>query len=316
MVSSRNDINHLPVMSEQVVEFLITHSDGAYLDLTAGLGGHLKALAKSLGDSARLYGVDIDHQAIKKARENLGGLKQQIELTAASYTNLEEVVVRFDDKKFNGILLDLGLSSYQLDNPERGFSFRFDSPLDMRFEPQLKGKTAADIVNTYSERELAGIIRLFGEEKNAARLAKTIVTERQKQMIITTAQLINVIKKNIRPHLQVKTSARVFQALRIAVNNELDAITAVLPESVKYLKDGGRMVVISYHSLEDRLVKRYFQKEAKGCVCPPKLPICVCGKKPSLKIITSRVVKPSKAEIEKNPRSRSAKLRVVEKLSV
>lgn len=314
MVSSRNDTGHLPVMPEQVVELLITHSDGAYLDLTAGLGGHLRALAESLGDAARLYGIDIDRQAVKKARENLRGLKQQNELAAASYTDLEEVVSRFNDKKFDGILLDLGLSSYQLDNPERGFSFRFDSPLDMRFEPQLKEKTAADIVNTYSERELTGIIRLFGEEKNAARLAKTIVTERQKQMILTTAQLANVIKKNIRPQLQVKTLARVFQALRIAANNELDALTAVLPESVKYLKDGGRLAVISYHSLEDRIVKRYFQKEAKGCICPPKLPVCVCGREPALKLITSRVVKPSSAEIEKNPRSRSAKLRVAEKL--
>jgi 16S rRNA (cytosine1402-N4)-methyltransferase len=305
---------HKPVMAAQVVAFLATVADGAYLDLTVGLGGHLKALSEALGDRARLYGVDKDAGAIERAEKNLAQIRQACSLEKTSYADVEDVVRRLEDRLFDGVLLDLGLSSYQLDDPGRGFSYRFDSPLDMRFDECAGGKTAADLVNDLSEREIARIFRTFGEERNAARLAKAIVRERQKEMIRTTAQLADLVSEVTPPPHRVKSQARVFQALRIAVNDELGQLEAVLPKLPALLKPHGRLAVIAYHSLEDRQVKRFFQREAKGCICPPQFPTCVCGRKPRLKIVTRKVVVPSPDEINANPRARSARLRVAEKL--
>jgi len=314
MSGSRSDSSHLPVMVTEVVEHLVTRPDGVYLDLTAGAGGHLRAFAEKSAGQARLYGLDRDQAAAAQATRNLRDLDQFRMIACSSYNRVDEVVEQFDDQTFDGILLDLGLSSTQLDDPGRGFSFRFDGPLDMRFDTESGGETAADLINRLSDGSLAEIIFKFGEERMAARLARAIVRERQKEMILTTARLSEIVRHTIRPPYQNKSLARVFQALRIAVNRELEQLSEVLPKVVALLNPGGRLAVISYHSLEDRIVKRFIQRQVKGCICPDGLAVCICGVKPSLKQITRRVLTPGAAEIESNPRSRSAKLRVAEKI--
>lgn len=301
-------------MVDEVVAYLVSNKDGIYCDLTVGSGGHLKAISKVLNKAACLYGLDKDPSAVIKAKDNLKDCSQLKDIICASYSEIDTVVDRLNIKDFDGILLDLGISSQQIDDPKRGFSFRFDSPLDMRFNPDSETKTAADLINNSSERQLSEIIYKFGEERNANRIARAIVRERQKKMILTTAHLTEIIKKVVKSSFQVKTLARVFQALRIAVNSELEQLEEVLPEGVALLKTGGRIAILSYHSLEDRLVKRFFQQEAKGCICPPEFSVCVCNHKPSLKIITKKAISPRPWEIEQNNRARSAKLRVAEKI--
>lgn len=304
---------HQPVMTTEVVSFLVTDLSGAYLDLTAGGGGFLRALAATLEEKARLYAVDKDPAAVKWVERTLAGFLQFKKIIRISFGEIGAAVEQFEDKVFDGVLLDLGLSSRQVDDAARGFSFQSDGPLDMRFDPDGP-TTAADLVNTLDEKELGNIFKTFGEERQAHRLAGAIVRERQKTMILTTSQLADIVLKVIKPPHQKKSLARVFQALRIAVNRELDELTRVLPAAVEYLKPGGRLVVLSYHSLEDRIVKHYFQKAAKGCICPPDFPQCVCGQKPVLKILTKKPVYPSESEIQQNARARSARLRVAEKI--
>lgn len=311
-----NDRGHIPVMVAPVVELLTTRRDGAYLDLTAGAGGHLRALADILDPSARLYGIDRDPEAVAAARANLAGLRQTIQIVHGSYIDAGAVVTAFADERFDGILLDLGLSSLQLDDPGRGFSFGQDGPLDMRFDPEAQGPSAADLVNTLSERQLADIIYRFGEEGRSRRLAAAIVRERQKSMILTTARLADIVRAATPGQHRTKTLARVFQAFRIAVNRELEAVESVLPTLPDLLTAGGRLAVIAYHSLEDRLVKQFFQRESKGCLCPPEVPVCVCRHEPVLKIITRRPLTADQAEVAENPRARSAKLRVAERLAL
>jgi 16S rRNA (cytosine1402-N4)-methyltransferase len=232
-----------------------------------------------------------------------------------AFADIATAAEDFADKEFDGILIDLGVSSYQLDEPSRGISFRFDGPLDMRFDPGA-GQPASELVNRLEEKRLREIIAEYGEERQAARIARAIVRERQRRMILTTSQLRDIILAEVAPPHQTKSLARVFQALRIAVNEELEQLSRVLPVALSLLKYGGRLAVIAYHSLEDRIVKRFFQREARGaCVCPPELPQCVCGAKPRLKLITRRPVVPDEAEIEQNPRARSARLRVAERLT-
>jgi len=302
-------------MTAEVVAQLITDSEGAYLDLTVGMGGHLRALSQALGQSARLYGVDRDAEAVAATLQNLKDVHQFRTAVTVNYAEIDTVVDQFGERAFDGILLDLGLSSRQLDDPERGFSFRHDSPLDMRFDPDAGGRTAADLINALEERELSGIIRRFGEERNAARLARAIVMERQQRMILTTADLTAIVRDTVRGQYQVKSLARVFQAFRIAVNGELDALETVLPKALNLLNPGGRLGVIAYHSLEDRLVKRFIQDRSRGCICPREFPACVCNHKPELRAITRRVIKPQESEQQANPRARSARLRVAEKLA-
>ena len=313
MANKKTKPHHLPVMAGEVVKLLVTDREGAYFDLTAGLGGHLKALAKALGPNARLYGLDKDPAAVELTTKNLADCSQVKRIVRASFGDLDAVMDRVGENAMDGILLDLGLSSYQLDEPGRGFSFRQDGPLDMRFDPQSHSRTAAELVNSLSEERLAEIIRSFGEERRARRIARAIVRERGKKMIQTTTELADIVTGVVPPPHQSKSLARVFQAFRIAVNNELDQLETVLPQALSRLKVGGRMAVISYHSLEDRLVKRFFQQEAKGCVCPPRLPQCVCGATPRVRILTRRVITPQPQEKDQNPRARSAKLRVAEK---
>ncbi len=313
MIARQNEFFHQPVMPAEVVSLLTTDLNGSYLDLTAGGAGHLAALASQLGPHARLYGLDRDPQAVTFATQSLQPFVQKKTIVCASYGDVGGVVRQFEDKLFTGILLDLGLSSRQIDDPSRGFSFAQDGPLDMRFGPDAE-MTAAQLVNGTDERKLAEIISRFGEEKHARELARAIVKERQKSMIATTSQLAAIVTSVIHPPHQNKSLARVFQALRIAVNHELELLERVLPESFGLLQSGGRLAVISYHSLEDRLTKRFIQGIAKGvCTCPPDLPVCVCGAHPSGKAITRKPMLPSEQEQRDNPRSRSAKLRVVEK---
>ncbi len=315
MTDHRTESNHhQPVLVERVVELLVTVDDGAYLDLTAGGGGHLRALAARLGDQARLYGVDVDPVAVQRATDSLAGTRQFRRVVRAAFGDIAKTVGEFDERAFDGILIDLGISSYQIDEPRRGFSFRYDGPLDMRFDPS-RGVPARDLINTLGEDELKGIIRRFGEERQAAGIARAIVREREKGMILTTRQLKELVLTVVKPPHQNKSLARVFQAFRVAVNHELEQIEEVLPAGLALLKPGGRLAVIAYHSLEDRLVKRFIQREAKGvCTCPPGLPACVCGARPSLIPVTPKPVVPDQAEIAANPRARSARLRVVEKL--
>lgn len=314
MSTKGSNSGHEPVLVEQVIRYLATELDGAYLDLTVGPGGHLKALSQVLTRDARLYGLDRDAAAVKLANRNLQGSSQLKTIIRASYDRVDTVVEQFDDKVFDGILFDLGISSLQLDDPQRGFSFRFDGPLDMRFDAGSEEQTAADLINRASEKELTEIIRNFGEQRNAGRLARAIVRERQNKMILTTAELKEIILGVIKTPQPNKALARVFQAFRIAVNKELMLLTDVLPKVVELLVPGGHVAVISYHSLEDRMIKQFFQKMAKGCICPDNFDVCVCGIEPSLRIITRKAVTATSEEQQTNPRSRSAKLRVAEKI--
>jgi 16S rRNA (cytosine1402-N4)-methyltransferase len=309
-----NPSGHQPVMVDDVVRLLITDPEGAYLDLTAGGGGHLHALASALGRQARLFGFDRDPQAVVRATRALSGISQTVRIIHSPFDALERVTAQLGVGGFAGILLDLGLSSDQINDPARGFSFQSDGPLDMRFD-QTGGITAADLVNTKTEQELTEIIRRFGEDKDARRIAKGIVTERRTEMILTTRRLAGIISSTVRPPHQTKAMARVFQALRIAVNHELERVEQVLPQATAALAQGGRLAVISYHSLEDRLVKQYFRRESTGyCICPREAPVCGCGRTATLKVLTRHPLGPSEAEIERNPRARSAKMRVAERV--
>lgn len=309
-----SDAKHLPVMVSEVLGSFEHITDGAILDLTVGLGGHLKAMSEKLSPQISLYGIDRDPQAIAIAQENLKNIQQVKQLTVCSYSQIDQAIINFGDKKFDGLLMDLGISSYQIDSPERGFAFSSDGPLDMRFDAQSGERTAADLINSLSEKELAKIFKEYGEERNAFRIARVITQKRDQDPIQTTAQLKDLIAGSVKGQYQTKTLARIFQALRIAVNNELEKLKESLPVIFEYLKPGGRLSVLTYHSLEDRIVKRFFQRLAKGCICPPHFAICVCGLQPTLTIVTKKAVLPTEEEIALNSRARSAKLRVAEKI--
>lgn len=306
---------HLPVMAGEVVSLLVTDPRGAYLDLTVGAGGHSETLAARLESTARIYGLDKDQQAVDQARGKLASLSQTVRVECASYGDVVATVENFEDKTFDGILMDLGLSSLQLDDPQRGFSFRSDGPLDMRFDPGRGGPTAADLLQSLTEKRLIEILRSYGEQPQAPRLVRAILKKRSLEPIRTTFELVQLIEQTISPPHQKKACMRVFQALRIAVNEELDLLQNTLPQLPDLLKTGGRLAVIAYHSLEDRIVKWFFRREIKGCDCPPELPQCVCGRQPSLIAVTRKPTKPSETEIESNPRARSARLRVVERVA-
>ncbi len=315
MVESRHDSVHLPVMAGEVVRLLVTDPEGAYLDLTAGAGGHLKALSTNLKSSARLYGFDRDPVAVERTTRELQSFEQTLQLVASSYVDVLDEMVSFEDQLFDGILLDLGLSSIQLDDPERGFAFRLDGPLDMRFDRSSDNMTAADLVNNSTLEELTYYFRTYGEERQAPRMARLIVTERQKKMIRTTSDLVDIISAHVPPPYRTKTLVRLFQSLRIAVNHELEMLENVLPKLISILKGGGRIAVLTYHSLEDRIVKQFFVRESQNCICSSELPACVCNHLASLARITKRPLVPTSEEIASNPRARSAKLRVAERVA-
>ncbi len=306
---------HLPVLAGEVAALMVRDPEGAFLDLTVGAGGHLRALSRLAEPSARLYGIDQDPQAVELAGRVLGDCPQRGEIAHGWFDNVVEITQTFEDTEFNGILIDMGMSSMQLDAVTRGFSFQSASPLDMRFDPGGTDQTAAEIINTLPERSLVDIIRKYSEERLAPKIARAIVKRREQEEIRTTSQLMAVLSSIVKGPHQQKTFARVFMALRIAVNSELERLSRALPQALQLLRPGGRLAVISYHSLEDRIVKRFFQQEAKGCICPSDVPVCVCGREPGMQIITKKPVTPSAKEVETNPRARSAKLRVAERLT-
>lgn len=303
---------HDPVLYKEILQALQPQNNGLYVDGTLGAGGHSLGILEACAPNGKLLGLDVDPQALSLARETLAPHEQRSILLQRSYTTLEETLKEIEWTLVNGIVLDLGASSMQFDTPERGFSFREDAPLDMRFDP-TRAQNAADIVNTYSEADLAEIIFRYGEERASRQIAKAIL---RKRPIRTTGELASVIQ-GVMPNskrMRVHPATRTFQALRIAVNDEMGAIENVLPQAMRVLAPGGRLAIISFHSLEDRLVKQYFRQESKDCLCPPKQPVCTCGHKAILKEINRKPIYPGEEEVARNPRARSARLRVAEKL--
>lgn len=310
------EFSHQPVLLEEVLAYLNPRSKGLYVDCTVGGGGHSLEILRRSSPDGRLVGLDQDPNALKAAARRLAPYAQRVTLVQENFVNLPRVLARVGISVVDGLLYDLGVSSPQLDIPERGFSYMQDGPLDMRMDPS-GAITARDLVNKLKEEDLAGIIARYGEERWARRVAAFIVRTRQYKPIETTSELVEIIKQAI-PAKSRRTGShparRTFQALRIAVNQELDILPGALREAVNLLRPGGRICVITFHSLEDRLVKRLFQELARPCICPPKFPRCICGRQPLLRIVTTHPVEPSARELKENPRARSARLRVAEKL--
>jgi len=309
------EFRHEPVLLQEVLRWMNVRPDGVYCDGTLGGGGHSEAILKASGGTAHLYGIDRDGHAIRAASERL---KDYPGFTAirGNFHDAKELLSEAGAGLLDGALLDLGVSSPQLDNAERGFSYHEDAPLDMRMD-QSRGMTAADLLNTADERELTAIIRDYGEEKWAARIARMICEHRAEKPFETTFDLVHAvdaaIPKAVRRKDDGHPARRTFQAIRIAVNDELKPLEQALKDLTECLKPGGRICVITFHSLEDRIVKRSFKTLENPCICPPKAPICTCGRKPVVKVLAGGAVAPSAAETERNPRARSAKLRVAEK---
>ena len=302
---------HQPVLYNEIIHLIQPHPSGHYVDCTVGAGGHARGLLKASEPDGHLLGFDVDTYALQLARKHLESFSNRATLVHSSYLNLSDQLKALGWQKVDGILLDLGISSMQLDIPERGFSFRKDAVLDMRFDRQNPVR-AIDLVNNLPEGELADLIYNFGEERRSRQIARAIVRARP---IETTLQLASVVAETTsRGRSRIHPATRTFQALRIAVNQELDSLQQMLPQAISVLKPKGRLAIISYHSLEDRIVKHYFRNESKDCICPPKQPICDCGHTASIKIITKRPIRPQEGEIQINPRARSARLRVAEKL--
>ncbi|MHB1419911.1 MAG: 16S rRNA (cytosine(1402)-N(4))-methyltransferase RsmH [Bacillota bacterium] len=307
---------HQPVLLKETLDLLQVSSNGTYIDCTVGGGGHSLAIASRLSSQGRLVGLDQDPGAIKAAGARLQGLKAEVNLIQSNFSRLEEVLRDARIEAVDGIIFDLGVSSPQLDQSERGFSYMQDAPLDMRMDPGQKW-TAADLVNTATEDELTRVIREYGEDRWARRIAEFIVRARQIAPVSTTGDLVEIIKSAI-PASARRTgphpAKRTFQALRIAINHELEYLKDGIVQAVAALRPGGRICVIAFHSLEDRIVKQSFKNMSLDCVCPPGFPECRCGVQPLLKTITRKPVTPSPDELNANPRSRSALLRVAEKL--
>lgn len=339
------EYRHEPVMLDEVLEMLALKSGKNYIDATMGGAGYSLAIAGRIG-KGKVLAIDLDEMAIRNAEKIVKQNKiKNLVIANDNFANLEQIVLeKFDGQKtdFGGIVIDLGLSSAQLADRTRGFSFSYDTPLVMSFGPPASALSAGEkraglfegggpastrqsrrggtktvqIVNSWKAAELAGIFREYGEEKFAGRIANAIVAARKQQKIQTTGELVKIIERAVpvgyakKPGIHFAT--RVFQALRIATNEELESLELVLAASLKVLATGGRIVVVSYHSLEDRIVKNFFRREARGCECPTELPVCVCGRQPRLKIITKKPLQPSALEVDRNPRARSAKMRVAE----
>ena len=306
--------HHIPIMLKEVLELLAPERGGIFVDGTLGGGGHSEGILKRLTDG-RLYGIDRDGEAIAAASERLKPFGDKFKAIRGNFFDMKSLLANDGVTGVEGILLDLGVSSYQLDNEERGFTYRVDAPLDMRMD-QRQSRTAADIVNGYDERELYRIIRDYGEDKFAKNIAKHIVAARAKAPIQTTGELTEIIRQSIPMKIQATgghPAKRTFQAIRIELNRELDVLRESLDGMIDLLDDGGRICIITFHSLEDRIVKTIFRKNENPCTCPPDFPVCVCGKKSKGKVITRKPILPSETEMEENPRSKSAKLRIFER---
>ena len=310
------EFNHYSVMLKETVDALMPEKGGIFVDGTLGGGGHSFYLASKLPCGSRLIGIDRDGDAILAATERLKPFSDKFVAVQNNYYEIDEVLNSLGISEIDGIMLDLGVSSFQLDTPERGFSYMHSSPLDMRMDKR-GGKSAYDVVNEYTEDELKRIIFEYGEEKFAARISSAIVTSRAKKPIETTFELVDIIKSAMPAFAKGESqhpAKRTFQAIRIEVNNEIKIIEPAIRAMVRRLKKGGRIAVITFHSLEDRAVKQTFADMARGCICPPSLPVCVCNHKPEIELVLRKPILPSESEIEINPRSRSAKLRVAIKL--
>ncbi len=311
------EYSHKSVLPAEVLRELNCSNGHTIVDCTLGGAGHSEKILEHIAPEGYVVGIDRDDTTIEAARVRLERFSRHFELYHGSFADVDRVLTEARVGLVDGFLLDLGLSSLQLDDPARGFSYQYDAPLDMRFDLE-QGLTAERVVNEYPQDRLASLIKKYGEERWAARIAEFIVKNRKDQPLTTTGRLVAVIKDAV-PAAARRSGGhparRVFQALRIEVNAELEEIERALAAMPKWLRPGGRIVVISYHSLEDRLVKHFFREAATGCVCPPQIAICVCDRTPILRIVTNRPIVPNKEEIEANPRARSAKMRVAEKMT-
>ena len=310
------EFKHVSVLKNECIEGLQIKSSGTYVDGTFGGGGHAMEIISRLNGNGRFVGIDQDQDAVENGRAKLEPYKEKAQLVRNNFSNIISIMKDLHIVSVDGILLDIGVSSYQLDTGERGFSYMHDAELDMRMD-QRNPMTAKRMIAEYSEKELADIIKDYGEERWAARIAQFIVAERKIKPIETTGELVEVIKKAVPkgarkdgPH----PAKRTFQALRIAVNNELGILEQAIEDMAGLLAPGGRLCIITFHSLEDRIVKQTFHRLEHPCTCPPEFPVCVCGKKPTIRVITRKPILPSEEELEFNPRARSAKLRILEKL--
>ena len=305
-------MHHNPVLLSRSLEFLVTQTNGIYFDGTLGFGGHSSGILNLLSSDGLLISTDVDHDAFSFSKKKFSEDKR-IKIYNMNFSQIDIIAKIESIPFFNGVFVDLGVSSFQLDNADSGFSYRNNAQLDLRMD-KSKVINAADVVNSYSEDDLANIIYQFGEEKNSRKIAKVICELRRNKKIQTTLELSNIITAITPQRYHTKTLSRVFQALRIYVNDELNILKTFLMKAIELLKPEGRLVVLSYHSLEDRIVKETFRYETLDCICPPGSPICTCNKIPRLKIITKKPIVPDNKEIEDNFRSRSAKLRAAEKL--
>ena len=315
---------HIPVLLNEAIEIIDPQKNENLVDGTLGGGGHSKAILGKTSPNGKLLGMDLDAEALKAAKYNLREFEKRIILKRENFTDFSKVVEKYDFHPVNIVILDLGISSYQLDEDTLGISFLKNRPLDMRIGGKLSGYddrvTAAEILNNWREEKIKQVIKEYGEERYAKAIAKNIVAARKIKKIELTRQLVEIIEKSV-PAIyksrrqRIHFATRTFQALRIAVNKELDNLKNALPQILKELSPGGRMAVISFHSLEDRIVKQFFVREAKDCICDSEVPVCVCHHKARLKILTKKPITPSEEEIERNPRARSGKLRVAIKLN-
>jgi 16S rRNA (cytosine1402-N4)-methyltransferase len=309
------NFNHISVMLNECIDGLNINKNGTYIDGTIGGAGHSGEILKRLDLSGLLIGIDQDDDALRYSKEKLGE-HSNVLLVHDNFSNVKNILEENNIKGADGILLDLGVSSYQLDNPERGFSYMQDAKLDMRMNEE-SNFSAWDVVNTYSKKQLEDVIRNYGEERWANRIAEFITDERKNKTIDTTFELVDIIKAAIPararrdgPH----PAKRTFQAIRIEVNKELEILKKSVEDCIDVLKPGGRICIITFHSLEDRIVKNVYKEKENPCTCPPEFPVCICGRKPEIKIITKKPVTPSNEELDVNPRSRSAKLRIAQKI--
>ena len=310
---------HLPVLADEVIEMLAPAPGSLHIDATLGGGGHTERILEAANPDGRLLGLDADPAAIARVQARLGPVYgDRLILRQANFRELAEVAPAAGFGAVDGALFDLGLSSFQLADRERGFGFRTGGPLDMRFDTS-RGVPASELLASLDTAELTALFRRYGEEPKAPRIARAIVDARRVAPIATAEELAALVERVLPPNprqpRRTHPATRVFQALRIAVNEELDALQAGLASALDLLRPGGRLVVLSYHSLEDRIVKRFFQAERRGCICPPELPVCVCGRNPRLRLVTSPSLTPTDAEIAINPRARSARLRAAERLA-
>ncbi len=315
---SSGGFKHVSVMAEEVMQYLQPHSGGVYLDGTLGGAGHARLILEASSPDGVLIGMDRDMEALAAAQRELASFGERVVLRQGNFSDMCAQLDQLEIAAVDGILLDLGVSSHQIDSPERGFSFREDGPLDMRMNPK-EGVSAATVVAETEVDELKRIFRDYGEERWAGKIARAIVTDREKTPFVTTLQLADLISRVVpagRGPQRIHPATRVFQALRIHVNGELDSLRTALDTAWLRLKTGGRLVVISFHSLEDRMVKQAFRALATGCVCPPRLAVCACGEQPSVRVLTRKAVRATESETENNPRARSAVLRAMEKLPV